>query len=115
MAVTYAAQEVKWIQQLWNEMIGAQTMQITPVPARRILRTTIYTDNQSAIQIGKNNMNHSRSKHIQLRYHFVRDDLVRGVYELKWCSSVDNLADMFTKALGAFKFNNDRVRITGGC
>ena len=50
----------------------------------RMLQCHIYTDNQSAIQIGSHNTNHSRCKHIDIRYHFVRDDLMSGVYELSW-------------------------------
>jgi hypothetical protein len=111
-AITTAAQELKWIKQLLKEVLphhaSKSANKQNPV-------CTIYSDNRSAIQISSNNANHGRSKHIDIKYHFVRDDIVNNEYKLEWISSNDNPADMFTKPLGPIKFKNCRTKITGGC
>jgi uncharacterized OsmC-like protein len=61
--------------------------------------TTIYCDNSSSIKLSKNPVMHGRSKHIDVRYHFLRDLNNDGVMELKHCRSEKQLADIMTKAL----------------
>ena len=99
------------MKQLWKELVPKDAAG----HACRRLSSTIYTDNRAAIQISSNNSNHGRSKHIDLRFHFVRDDLLRGEYELNWIPGEENEADMFTKALGPIKYEAARNRITQAC
>jgi hypothetical protein len=61
--------------------------------------TIIWCDNSSSIKLSKNPVMHGRCKHIDVRYHFLRDLTRDEVVELKHCSTQDQLADMFTKAL----------------
>jgi hypothetical protein len=61
--------------------------------------TVIWCDNSSSIKLSKNPVMHGRCKHIDVRYHFLRDLTRDEVVELKHCSTQDQLADMFTKAL----------------
>lgn len=61
--------------------------------------TTIYCDNVSAIKLSKNPVMHGRSKHIDVRYHFLRDLCQEGVIELKHCRSEDQVVDIMTKPL----------------
>ena len=49
--------------------------------------------------LAKNPIYHSKVKHIDVSYHFTREHVKEGVIDLVFCSSKDNLADMFTKAL----------------
>nr|GEX93454.1 retrovirus-related Pol polyprotein from transposon TNT 1-94 [Tanacetum cinerariifolium] len=59
----------------------------------------LYCDNHSAIALCCNNVQHFRSKHIDIRHHFIREQVERGVVELYFVSTDYQLADIFTKAL----------------
>jgi hypothetical protein len=61
--------------------------------------TSINCDNSSSIKLSKNPIMHGRCKHIDVRYHFLRDLNKEGIIELKFCKSQDQLADIMTKAL----------------
>lgn len=61
--------------------------------------TLIYCDNVSAIKLSKNPVLHGRSKHIDVRYHFLCDLVNNGTIDLLHCRSEDQIADIFTKAL----------------
>nr|GEX18679.1 retrotransposon protein, putative, unclassified [Tanacetum cinerariifolium] len=60
----------------------------------------MYCDNKSAISLCCNNIQHSRSKHIDIRYHFIRERVENGVIKLYFVNTEYQLADLFTKALG---------------
>nr|GEY77135.1 retrovirus-related Pol polyprotein from transposon TNT 1-94 [Tanacetum cinerariifolium] len=60
----------------------------------------MYCDNKSAIALCCNNVQHSRSKHIDIRYHFIKEQIENGVIELYFVNTEYQLADLFTKALG---------------
>nr|GEY81611.1 hypothetical protein [Tanacetum cinerariifolium] len=60
----------------------------------------MYCDNKSAIALCCNNVQHSRSKHIDIRYHFINEQVENGVIELYFVNIKYQLADLFTKALG---------------
>lgn len=61
--------------------------------------TTLHCDNQGAIALANNPVFHSRTKHIELHHHFIRDVVERGEIRLSYISTSDNLADLLTKAL----------------
>ncbi|GKC26965.1 retrovirus-related pol polyprotein from transposon TNT 1-94 [Tanacetum coccineum] len=61
-------------------------------------------DNRSAIDLCCNNVRHSRSKHIDIRHHFIRDQVENGVVELYFVTTDYQLADIFTKALPRERF-----------
>ncbi|KAL0323926.1 UNVERIFIED_CONTAM: Retrovirus-related Pol polyprotein from transposon TNT 1-94 [Sesamum calycinum] len=73
--------------------------------------TTIYCDNKSAIAITKNPVQHSRTKHIDIKYHSLREATTKGEIELKYCITEEQLADIFTKALPRNKFEELRTKI----
>nr|GEU83882.1 hypothetical protein [Tanacetum cinerariifolium] len=64
----------------------------------------LYCDNRSAIALCCNNVQHSRSKHIEIRHHFIRDQVERSVVELYFVTTDYQLADIFTKALPRQRF-----------
>jgi hypothetical protein len=66
--------------------------------------TLIYCDNQSCIKISENPFFHDQSKYIEIRYHFIRDYVQRGVVELQYISTGEQFEDILTKALGRGKF-----------
>ncbi|GJW02419.1 retrovirus-related pol polyprotein from transposon TNT 1-94 [Tanacetum coccineum] len=61
--------------------------------------TPLYCDNRSAIALYCNNVQHSRSKHIDIRHHFIREQVKNGVVELYLMTTNYQLADIFTKEL----------------
>ena len=65
----------------------------------------IFSDNTSAIAISYNPVLHSRTKHIDVRYHFLRDHVMKDDIELHFIPTDDQLADIFTKPLDENHFN----------
>ncbi|KAG9460048.1 hypothetical protein H6P81_004556 [Aristolochia fimbriata] len=65
---------------------------------------TVYCDNTSAINISKNPVQHSRTKHIDIRHHFIREQVEDGKVILEYLSTENQLADIFTKSLDAKRF-----------
>ncbi|XP_051145340.1 uncharacterized mitochondrial protein AtMg00810-like [Andrographis paniculata] len=65
---------------------------------------TLFCDNTSAINISKNPVQHGRTKHIDIRYHFIRDLVENEVCDLKHIGTNDQKADILTKALHADRF-----------
>ena len=67
-------------------------------------RIPMYCDSKSAIAISCNTVLHSKSKHIALRYHFIKDHVEKGTIELYFVGTEYQLADLFTKALAPTRF-----------
>ncbi|KAK2457617.1 hypothetical protein QL285_004869 [Trifolium repens] len=72
---------------------------------------TLYCDNISAINISKNPIQHSRTKHIDIRHHFIRDLVEDKVVTLEHVATDNQLTDIFTKALDANKFKTLRGKL----
>nr|GEY55402.1 retrovirus-related Pol polyprotein from transposon TNT 1-94 [Tanacetum cinerariifolium] len=66
----------------------------------RFNKIPMYYNNKSVIALCCNNVQHSRSKHIDIRYHFINNQVENGVIELYFINTKYQLADLFTKALG---------------
>ena len=76
------------------------------------LRTPkLLVDNKSAISLSKNPVFHDLSKHIDTRYHLIRDYIEKGDLELDYINTEAQLADILTKALGKVRFQGLRSRI----
>ena len=97
MAATAAACQAIWFRKVLMKIAEEY---IDPV--------VIYIDNKSAIDLAKNPTFHGRNKHIDIRYHFIRECVERGEIVVKHISSENQRADSLTKALFAVKF--DRMR-----
>ena len=65
---------------------------------------TVHEDNQSAIAIAKNDGYQSRAKHIDIRYHFVREQVKGKIIKLKYTETKSQLADFLTKPISTKKF-----------
>ena len=70
--------------------------------------TLIYYDNSSTIKLSKNPILHGQSKHIDVKYHFLRDLTNDGVINLVYCRSEDQIADILTKPLKFPAFQKPR-------
>ncbi|GJV57324.1 retrovirus-related pol polyprotein from transposon TNT 1-94 [Tanacetum coccineum] len=75
----------------------------------RLDNIPIMCDNKGAIDLSKNPVQHSRTKHIEIRHHFLRDNVQKGNISLEKVSSEDNIADILTKPLKREPFNYLRL------
>jgi hypothetical protein len=100
IAIATAVQEVVWINQYLSEL-GLIDKEV-PV---------IRSDNQAAIQIASNDTLHSRSKHIDIRYHFIRQMIKQNQIKLVYVSTTEQEADINTKSLevSTFKRMTDKL------
>ena len=92
-AASLAAAEAKWLRTLLAEL-------------QQVCRkaTTIYEDNTGCIRLSKDPCSHTKSKHIAIRHHFVREAVEANIVELIYIKTTDNIADLFTKVLGKTNF-----------
>ncbi|BAU01802.1 hypothetical protein VIGAN_11111900 [Vigna angularis var. angularis] len=74
-------------------------------------RVVIRVDNRSAIELAKNPVYHERSKHIDVRFHFIREKIKEGSVELEHVGTKQQIADIFTKPLPAVIFHEYRKLI----
>eukprot|EP00253_Pinus_taeda_P004156 PITA_04156 len=88
MAVSLASCEAIWLRKMLFGLFGQ--------PLRPSM---IYCDNQSCIKLTENPIFHDKSKHIGIRYHFIRDYVQKGAVKLEYISTNEQVADIFTKAL----------------
>ncbi|KAJ9536658.1 hypothetical protein OSB04_un000131 [Centaurea solstitialis] len=71
----------------------------------KLKRVPIYCDSESAIAITSNPVQHSKTKHIDIRYHFIKDNVEKGNIEMFFVQTDYQLADLFTKPLDEKRFN----------
>ena len=72
----------------------------------------IFCDNTSAINISKKNpCQHKRTKHIDIRHHFLRDNVEKGLVSMNFYATNDQIADIFTKALNREQFEKSRLEL----
>ncbi|KAD1365130.1 hypothetical protein E3N88_42941 [Mikania micrantha] len=89
MAAAKASKELIWLKNFLEELGKKQP------------NSPLYCDNQSAIHLGKNLVFHGKTKHIQLRYHFIRGLISDGTLMLEKIGGTENPADMMTKIITA--------------
>ena len=91
VAATHAAKEAVWLREFISEIYKPQD----PM--------TLYSDSQSAIALARNEQFHARTKHIDIRFHFIRYIIEAGKIVIDYCPTEDMVADTFTKALPSAK------------
>jgi hypothetical protein len=102
MAASAAVQEAIYMRRLLGD-IGYQQEQ----------PTVIYEDNQGCIALSENPVEHKRTKHIDIRYHFTRERVESGDVVLEYVTTEDQLADLMTKPLMKHRVTNLRERVMG--
>jgi hypothetical protein len=71
----------------------------------------LRVDNMSAIELCKNPVHHERSKHIDTRFHFIREKVGEGKVDVEHIGTNGQLADILTKALSRVKFLEMRLKL----
>lgn len=94
VALIEAVKEAIWLKGLINELEG------------KAIPTIIWCDSQSAICLSKNQVFHERTKHIDIRLHYIGDIIAQNVVEVKKVGTEDNPADMLTKVVAGTKFSH---------
>ena len=100
IALSSAIQEAIWLRQLMNDL---KLKVEAPIE--------ILEDNQGAIALAKNPVGHKRTKHIDIRYHFIREAVRAGSVNLTYCPTKDMVADIFTKPLPKIQFEKLRNQL----
>ena len=71
----------------------------------------IFCDNTSAISISKNPVMHSKTKHIPIKFHFVREQVSNNTIKLEYVGTKNQIADIFTKPLPKMQFESLRNQL----
>ena len=71
----------------------------------------LMCDNTSVISMGKNPVHHKRTKHIDVRHHFLRYNVEKGNIVLTYCPTEEQIADIFTKALSKNQFERNWLKL----
>lgn len=100
MAMADATKEAIWLRQLLKDLKFEQQN-----------GTVIRVDNQAAIKLSLNPEFHNRSKHIDIRFHFLRDEVQKGKVVYTYVSTTENPADALTKGLGGPSLENCLTRL----
>lgn len=101
IAACNTVQEIIWVHRLITDLIGDKLQKIS----------TLYVDNQSAIKLIKNPQFHCKTKHIDIKYKFIREKYRTNLFDLHYICSKDQEADILTKALPRETFQRLRNQI----
>jgi hypothetical protein len=100
IAAALGACQRVWLSRLIAELVGGE-----------VQKFRLLIDNQSAIELAKNPVFHERSKHIDTRYHYIRDCIEKGMVDVDHVGTDEQVADILTKPLGRIKFVEFRLKL----
>ena len=103
MALCETSQEAVYLNRVFNDLMKSEAND--PI--------AIYGDNQGSLDIVQNPVKHNRTKHIDIRYHFIRELFQAGIISVNHVSTGDNVADIMTKAVSKYKYENFRQSLFG--
>jgi hypothetical protein len=95
-----AVQEVLWLRDLLTEL-GLHVQ----------FGSLVYGDNQSTLAVSQNGVKSDRTKHVDVKYHFITQTVEQGAVKLKWIPTAEQQADIFTKALAVPVFERLRQQL----
>ncbi|XP_068319219.1 uncharacterized mitochondrial protein AtMg00810-like [Pyrus communis] len=90
--LSYTAAELSWLQSLFKDL------------HLHLCQPTIWCDNVSSIALASNPVFHSRAKHLEVDYHYIRENVVSAELLVNYICSQDQLTDLFTKGLSSSRF-----------
>lgn len=104
MALASAVQECLYLEQL-----------LRGIDAYEYAQTKVYEDNQGAIALARNPVNRQRCKHIDIKYHFIRENVNNGKFLLEYCPTEQMIADVLTKPATKLKLKSFSRNMFGTC
>jgi hypothetical protein len=107
MALFAVVQEVIWIRRLLQQVDAKNSNEGDEEEP-----TTVFQDNKSTILLANNPSQHSRTKHINTKFHFIRDQVNESIIKIEYMPTADMIADILTKAVSKVKLNK-HVRAMG--
>ncbi|GBM10123.1 Retrovirus-related Pol polyprotein from transposon TNT 1-94 [Araneus ventricosus] len=107
VSLTDASKELLWIQRILEECKKVLDKSLFT------FKYAVYCDNQAAINFSNSCIENMRTKHIDIKYHFLRDLIFKEYFELKYICTKKNVADIFTKAQTKFKLKSFLDKIFG--
>ena len=93
VAATQASKEAVWLKMVMEELGHEQE------------KISLFCDSQSALHLARNPAFHSKTKHIRVQYHFVREKVEEGTVDMQKIHTKENIADFLTKAVNTDKFS----------
>jgi hypothetical protein len=93
IVASVASREAIWLRKLLSDLFSA-----------KLEPTVIHCDNQSCIKLSENPVFHDRSKHIEMRYHYVRDMVQKNILSIQYVPTAEQTTDILTKPLSLTKF-----------
>ena len=100
MAVAEATKEIVWLRKILEDL-----------QVKQVQSTPLMIDNTSAIKLANNPKFHDRTKHINTKYHLIQHHVEAKTIHLRHCSTNEQIADIFTKALGREKLERFRMML----
>lgn len=97
VAATGAAMQAMWLRSLLSELTRREPQCVT-----------LFVDNKSAIELMKNPVFHGRSKHIDIKFHYIRECVERGQIMVKWVGTLEQKVDSLTKPMAVTKLGEMR-------
>jgi hypothetical protein len=100
IVASVASREAVWLRKLLARIFD---LELEP--------TLIHCDNQSCVKLTENLVFHDRSKHIEIKYHYIWDIVQRGVVELQYISTDEQITNILTKPLSRVKYEYFRDKL----
>lgn len=100
IASSVACREAVWLQKL---LAGLFNLELEP--------TLIHCDNQSCVKLSDNPVFHDKSKHIEIKYHYIQDMVQRGSMELHYISTDEKIENILTKPMSRVKYEYFRHKL----
>lgn len=94
----YVTGAVTACQAMWLNSLLEELKQIVEKPIK------LWIDNKSAISLSMNPVSQGRSKHIETKFHFLREQVEKGIIEVCYCSTLEQFTDILTKAVKTEQF-----------
>jgi hypothetical protein len=100
IALCVAVREAMWLSKILADLFGHEMDSIV-----------IHCDNQSYVKLSENHVFHDKSKHIEIKYHYIGDMVQRKAIHVQYLSTHEQVADVFTKPLSKTKFEYFHERL----
>lgn len=111
IAASLATREACWLRSFLFEITHPEQLDLPTIEQIDTKPVLLYTDSQGAQAIATNPIHHQRTKHFDIHHHYIRERIALNHISLQTCSTSQQIADIFTKALPPKQFHSCRMRL----